>query len=110
VDSIGGAEFSQVISVLGHGAKVSVVGRLAGPVPEFNTATLFFRRIKIGGVAVGDYTPAEAQAAWKAVVQTLDRASARPVVDSVFEFGKVVDAFKKLASGPMGKVLVRVGN
>jgi NADPH2:quinone reductase len=109
VDSIGGADFSQVIRVLGHGGKVSVVGRLAGPVPEFNTATLFFRRIKIGGVAVGDYTPAESQSAWKAVVETLDRARVRPLVDSVFPFEELIAAFAKLESGPMGKVLVRVG-
>jgi NADPH2:quinone reductase len=108
IDSIGGADFSQVIGVLGHGGKVSVVGRLAGPVPEFNTATLFFRRIKIGGVAVGNYTPAESQFAWKAVVEVLDRAAIRPLVDSVFAFEELVAAFAKLESGPMGKVLVRV--
>jgi NADPH2:quinone reductase len=108
IDSIGGADFPQVIGVLGHGGKVSVVGRLAGPVPEFNTATLFFRRIKIGGVAVGDYTPAESQLAWKAVVEVLDRAAVRPLVDSVFPFEELVAAFAKLESGPMGKVLVRV--
>ena len=38
-----------------------MVGRSAGAVPEFNTATLFFRRNRIGGVAVGDYTPESAQ-------------------------------------------------
>jgi hypothetical protein len=36
-------------------------GRSSGPVLEFNTATLFFRRNRIGGVAVGDYTPEAAQ-------------------------------------------------
>ena len=108
IDSIGGAEFSQVISVLGHRGKVSVVGRLAGPVPEFNTATLFFRRIKIGGVAVGDYSPADSRLAWTAVVEILDRAGVRPLVDSVFPFAELIAAFAKLESGPMGKVLVRV--
>jgi NADPH2:quinone reductase len=108
IDNIGGADFSQVISVLGHNGKVSVVGRLAGPVPEFNTSTLFFRRIKIGGVAVGDYTPAEAQTAWKSVVETLNRVGARPLVDSVFPFEKLKEAFAKLEKGPMGKVLVSI--
>jgi NADPH2:quinone reductase len=88
---------------------VSVVGRLAGPVPEFNTSTLLFRRIKIGGVAVGDYTPAESQVAWKAALEILNRAGARPLVDSVFRFEELIQAFAKLESGPMGKVLVRVG-
>jgi NADPH2:quinone reductase len=110
IDSVGGADFPNVISVLGHGGKVSVVGRLAGPVPEFNTASLFFRRIKIGGVAVGDYTPAESQLAWKAIVEALDRARVRPLVDSVYRFEDLMAAFDKLKSGPMGKVLVQVGS
>jgi NADPH2:quinone reductase len=109
VDNIGGADFPKLISVLGHGGRVSVVGRLAGAVPEFNTSTLFFRRIKIGGVAVGDYTPAQSQTAWKSVVEMLGHAGARPLVDSVFWLEKLMDAFVKLEHGPMGKVLVRTG-
>jgi len=108
IDNIGGPEFSRVIGTLGYQGKVSAVGRLAGPVPEFNTSTLFFRRIKIGGVAVGDYTPAEAQAAWKAIVGILEKAHAKPLVDSVFEFENLPAAFEKLSAGPMGKVLLRI--
>ena len=53
--------FSQLIDTLGDRGRVSCVGRLAGPVPDFNTASLFFRRIGIGGVAVGAYTPDESR-------------------------------------------------
>jgi NADPH2:quinone reductase len=109
IDSIGGADFSKVIGTLSYGGKVSVVGRLAGPVPEFNTSTLLFRRIKIGGVAVGDDTPEQSQTAWKRIVEVMNRAAAKPLVDSVFPFEKLPDAFAKLADGPMGKVLVRTG-
>ncbi|HEY6302801.1 MAG TPA: zinc-binding alcohol dehydrogenase family protein, partial [Terriglobales bacterium] len=52
VDNIGGAFFNQLIAMLGYGGRISVVGRSAGPVPELNTASLFFRRNRIGGVAV----------------------------------------------------------
>jgi NADPH2:quinone reductase len=108
VDNIGGPLLNDVIRSLGMNGKVSVVGRVTGPVPQFNTASLFFRRIKIGGVAVGAFTPSESQAAWKEIVATLDRKNARPIVDSVFEFAKLRDAFERLEAGPMGKVLLRV--
>ena len=65
--------FPQVIETLGLFAKISVVGRLAGPVPNFNTATLFFRRIRIGGVALSTFTPAEAQSAWESSLNLLAR-------------------------------------
>ncbi len=108
VDNVGGALFSEVVGVLGQGGCISVVGRAAGVVPEFNTATLFFRRNRIGGVSVGDYAPEAAQGAWKQIVGRLDAMRERPVVDRVFQFEDVKAAFARLAQGPMGKVLVRV--
>ena len=69
---------------------------------------LFFRRNRIGGVSVGDYSPETAQEIWKEIVARLDGAGARPVIDGVFEFEQVKQAFARLAEGPMGKVLVRV--
>jgi len=110
IDNIGGALFSEVVDSLGHGGKVACVGRLAGPVPQFNTASLFFRRITIKGVYVGDYTPPQAQAAWAAVLKLLNDADVRPVVDQIFPFERLLDAFERLRQGPLGKVLVAVHN
>jgi NADPH2:quinone reductase len=108
VDNVGGPLFAQVIAMLGHGGKISVVGRSGGTVPEFNTGTLFFRRNRIGGVAVADYTAETAQAAWSEIVRRMAEAGARPVIDRVFPFEEVVGAFGRLAEGPMGKVVVRI--
>jgi NADPH:quinone reductase len=108
VDNIGGPLFNEVIAMLGYAGRVSVVGRSAGPVPEFNTASLFFRRNRVGGVAVSDFSPAAAQAAWKEIVSRLHAMGKRPVIDHVFAFGEVKQAFARLAQGPLGKVVVRV--
>lgn len=108
IDSIGGKLLPEVINTLGELGKVSVVGRLAGPVPSFNTAALLFRRIRLGGVAVGAYTGAESAAAWQHVCQLLARAGFRPAVDSIFPFEELPRAFARLAEGHMGKVLLEV--
>ena len=110
IDNIGGRLLPHVIDTLGDQGKVSLVGRLAGPVPEFNTATLFFRRIRLGGVAVGAYTPQESRSAWSEVVRLLATTGAKPIVDSVFPFTEVREAFARLARGPLGKVLLRVND
>ena len=99
---------SELIETLGDLGKVSIVGRLAGPVPEFNTAALLFRRIRLGGVTVGAYTNAEARSAWQQVLELLARTKARPLVDSVFPFEQLPKAFQRLAEGPMGKVLLQI--
>lgn len=108
IDNIGGTLLPVVINTLGYNGKVSIVGRLAGEVPQFNTSTLLFRRIRLGGVAVGTYTPPQSQAAWRAIVETLNRVHARPLVDSVWPMEKLIEAFGRLEKGPMGKVLVRM--
>ena len=109
IDNIGGTLLPQVIDTLADNGRVSLVGRLAGPVPSFNTATLFFRRLRLGGVAVGAYTNAESRAAWAEVLRLLSARGARPLVDSVFNFDQLPKAFERLARGPMGKVLLKVG-
>jgi NADPH2:quinone reductase len=106
IDNIGGSLFSELLDTLGEWGKISVVGRLAGPTPEFNTAALFFRRLRIGGIAVGSYTNAESRAAWSAIIALLQRADARPLIDRIFPFDQLPSAFAHLAKGPMGKVLI----
>ena len=64
--------------------------------PSFNTATLFFRRLRLGGVAVGAYTNSESRAAWNEVVQLLSRKGARPLVDGVFPFDQLPAALLEL--------------
>ncbi len=108
IDSIGGAAFNHLLDVMALHGRISVVGALAGPVPTFNTASLFFRRLRIGGVAIASYTNAESHDAWQSVLQTLDKTGARPLIDHIFEFDQVTAAFARLAQGPMGKVLIRI--
>ena len=108
IDNIGGKLLPEVIETLGDLGKVSVVGRLAGAVPSFNTAALLFRRIRLGGVAVGAYTNVESHAAWQQILPLLARSGARPLVDSIFPFDRLPEAFERLAQGPMGKVLLQV--
>ena len=110
VDCVGGKLLSHVLTMLGYGGRISIVGRSAGPVPEFDTATLLFRRICMGGVSVGDHTAQTAQAAWKEIVDRLETIGQRPQVDSIIPFEEVKKGFARLAQGPMGKVLVRVAD
>jgi NADPH2:quinone reductase len=110
VDTVAGPLFNELIAMLGYAGRISVVGRSGGAVPEFNTATLFFRRNRIGGVAVADFSVSHAQATWGEIVSRLEQLGKRPVVDEVFPFTDVKAAFARLSQGPMGKVLVKVAD
>ncbi|ALA56511.1 quinone oxidoreductase family protein [Nitrospira moscoviensis] len=108
VDSVGGGLFPHIVALMNHGGRISVVGRSGGPVLEFNTATLLFRRVRLGGVSVGDYGASVAQAVWNEIAGRLNAMGMRPQVDSIVPFEQVKEGFARLAQGPMGKILVRV--
>ncbi|HEU4684365.1 MAG TPA: zinc-binding alcohol dehydrogenase family protein [Nitrospira sp.] len=110
IDNVGGKLFPLVVAMMAYGGRISIVGRSGGPVPEFNTATLLFRRLRLGGVAVSDYSAADAQQAWSQIVSRLNSLRQRPQVDRVVPFEDVKAGFARLAEGPMGKVLVRVAD
>ncbi|MCC5877141.1 MAG: zinc-binding alcohol dehydrogenase family protein [Candidatus Sumerlaeia bacterium] len=110
IDNVAGPLFNVVIETLGKDGRVSCVGRLAGEVPDFNTARLFFKRIRIGGVSAGDYSSSAAHAAWDHIVEYMTAFGKRPVIDSVHPFTELLAAFEQLREGPLGKVLVRVGD
>ena len=108
VDNIGGKLLPEVIDTMGELGRISLVGELAGPVPNFDTGTLFSRRLRIGAMALGYYTPEETRTVWQELLSVMARSGARPIVDRAFPFEQLPQAFERLAKGPMGKVLVNV--
>lgn len=108
IDNIGGTLLGELLDTLGMWGRVSLVGRLAGPVPQFNSASMFFRRLRMGGVAVGTYSADESRDAWSKLTAVLGAVGAKPVVDQVFAFADLPKAFARLQQGPMGKVVLRV--
>lgn len=108
VETLGGPFVQHALDLVGPRGRIAVVGLLAGLHAEVQVAPLLFKRARIAGVSVGDYTPAQSQAAWRGVVEALARTGARPVIDRVFAFDQVPAAFDRLAEGPLGKVLIAV--
>jgi NADPH:quinone reductase-like Zn-dependent oxidoreductase len=109
VDSIGGGTLlPEVVEAMGDSGRISLVGNLGGPVASFDTGTLFARWLRIGAMALSLYTPDEHRVAWQNLLGTMAGSGARPLVDSVFPFDALPQAFERLARGPMGKVVVRV--
>ncbi len=109
IEHLGGARLAEHVAMLNMNGRVMVIGLLAGRTSELDMGMVLFKQVRIEGVHVGRFAPAEAQAAWTAIVATLDKAGARPVLDKTFEMESVQEAFARLAGGHLGKVVVRTG-
>lgn len=106
VENLAGPFLQKSLELAAYRGRVCVMGLLAGLESKIAIGSFMFKRVHIVGIAVGDYSPAEAQAAWTGIVETLGRTGARPLVDRTFPFDDVQGAFARLAQGPMGKVVV----
>ncbi len=108
VENVGGSMLTLAVHLLGVHGRIGVVGVLAGveaalPIPAF-----MFKRASLHGILVSDYSPDESQAAWRQIVDDLQRTGRKPVIDHVFPFDQVRAAFDHLRGDVFGKVVVEI--
>ena len=85
------------------------MGAFAGPVPNFDTGTLFSRRLRIGEMATSaTIHRKKPERHGRNSCRCWRNRGTRPQVDRVFPFEQLPEAFERLRGGPMGKVLMRV--
>jgi NADPH:quinone reductase-like Zn-dependent oxidoreductase len=105
VVEVGGpGTFDQSIAALRYGGTMSLLGVLTGARGEVNTYGVFQKGLRVRGVYVGS----------RRMFEALNRAlvvnELHPIVDRVFSFDDVRQAYEYLASGAhFGKVVIRVG-
>lgn len=103
VDSAGGDPFNVLLTVAAPGGTIVTYGATLGAVPQLNLHRVFWRQLRIIGSTMG--TAEE----FAAMLRFVEQHQLVPVVDSVFAFERVLDAFERLRSEEhMGKVVVRI--
>lgn len=110
VETVGGPFLRTAVHLLAPHGMVGVVGVLAGidgPVP---IPSLMFKRARIQGILVSDYSPQDAVRQWQAIVAALASKGFRPFVDRVFPWEEYRAACDYLKSSPFGKVVLRVSS
>jgi NADPH:quinone reductase-like Zn-dependent oxidoreductase len=85
------------------GGRISLIGVLSGAA-EINPMLIFARRANIQGISVGSVRMFEA------MNRAIAAAELHPVIDQVFAFEEVPQAFRHLQSARhFGKIVIRVG-
>lgn len=101
LDVGGGATFKNSIEAVGVGGHIASIGILDGRKGEITFPKLFFKQVKISGLAVGSRDMQEA------MVDAINISGIKPVVDRSFGFDELADAFRYQESGKhFGKIIL----
>jgi NADPH2:quinone reductase len=110
VENVAGPFLQKCVNMCGEKGRIYIVGLLAGLTAEVVVGLLIFKQIRIEGVVVSGYRPEESQAAWSEILKSLSKTGKRPLIDRVFPMNDLLPAFGRLAEGPLGKVLIKMGS
>ena len=103
LDVGGGATVTSSVRSLGHGGRVVCIGFLGGVEPKIPIQPLILNNASVVGVTVGSRSEFEDLIAF---IETHDVV---PIIDKVFSFDNVPNAFSRLASGrQFGKVVIDI--
>jgi NADPH:quinone reductase-like Zn-dependent oxidoreductase len=104
VIELGGAEtLERSIRAARIGGKVSLIGVLSGAAAKMTLPLVVMRNIRLQGVTVGS------RDGFEAMCRAIANHRIRPVVDRVYAFGQVREAFTRLKGAQhFGKVCIRL--
>lgn len=103
LDVAGGDGINQSIAATKAGGRIAQIGFLTGQTSALNLMTMIFRQTTFRGIAVAPRSSFDRMNAF------LNEHKIRPVIDHVYPFEQAREAYKHLARGAFGKVVIKVG-
>lgn len=103
IDSAGGDGFGQLVEAAAPGGRIVFFGATLGSPPALDLRRIFWKQLTLQGTTMG--TPED----FRAMLGMVREKSLRPVVDRVFPFTQVNDAFAHMeGAAQFGKIVVNV--
>ena len=112
LDLVGGPYLAADVECAARGARVMLVGLVAGRSSTLALGAVLNKRLVIRGTVMRARDPAEKSAATAAFVREvlplLERGVVKPVVDAVYPLVRIADAHRHLESNrSFGKIVLR---
>jgi NADPH:quinone reductase-like Zn-dependent oxidoreductase len=102
LDVVGGNGLNQSIEATRVGGQIFQIGFLQGQTANIDLMRIIFRQTAIRGIAVGSAR------AFERMNDFLNEHQIHPVIDTVYSFEQVREAYDHLAHGAFGKIVIRV--
>ncbi|UDL88813.1 NAD(P)-dependent alcohol dehydrogenase [Mesorhizobium sp. PAMC28654] len=100
LEMVGGDNARRSINALGADGRLSVIGLLGGMELNFPIIPFMRNRIIVQGLSIGH------RRAFERMNQAIEALAIKPVIDKVYGFDQVPQAFEHLEKGPFGKIVI----
>ncbi|RRH95301.1 NAD(P)-dependent alcohol dehydrogenase [Mesorhizobium tamadayense] len=100
LEMVGGDNARRSLNALGADGRLTVIGLLGGMELSFPIMPFMRNRITVQGISVGH------RRAFERMNQAIEALGIKPVIDRVFGFDEVPQAFEHLEKGPFGKIVI----
>jgi NADPH:quinone reductase-like Zn-dependent oxidoreductase len=102
VENAGPGTLDRSLKATRAGGTIALLGALTGRQGTVTTGLILMKRLHIAGIMV------DSRAVFETLIRFLVENRLRPVIDRVFDFGQLPEAFRCMAAGQhFGKIVVR---
>lgn len=103
LDGASGPGFEELLDALNPGGRIALYGRTAGPLPQLQSAKIFYKQASIMGSTMGS------SAEFTAMLDLVSREEINPVIDSRFALEQTEEAFRYMEAGKQfGKIVITI--
>jgi len=103
LEVVGGRNLIRSISAIKTGGHIAIIGLLDGFTSDLPLFPILGKQAVLRGYSVGS------RRALEDMIGAFAKSIIRPVIDTVYAFDDVLQAYEHLYRGPFGKVVIRVG-
>lgn len=102
LEVVGGEGLNDSVQATKVAGQVAVIGFMAGQTTNLDLMSVIFKQTKVQGIAVGH------RKAFEEMNKAFDKYNIKPVIEKVYSFEQAIDAYKHLAKGAFGKIVIKI--
>ncbi|MCH4243451.1 zinc-dependent alcohol dehydrogenase family protein [Acinetobacter gerneri] len=100
LELISGENLNKSLSAISFHGKIYIIGVLSSFETQINIQPMLFKRPQLHGIGVGS------KQVLQDVVKAIELLNIKPIIDRIYSFDEIPEAFKHLKKGALGKIVI----
>ena len=106
IENICGDFLAKSLKMVNLFGRICIIGALGGINSMIDPLDIIFKRVQVHGIQVSMFAEDNIQDVWADLCRVLEPTEGKVLIDKIFPFDQVQEAFEHMRHGPMGKVVI----